>query len=224
MTVAELSEEFRLPLELLDKAAVRHAADGEVRGIARRSRTRGPGPERNCFPLLRPAHQSRAEPSRAVRYPAPRRTKYLSEQGCRALFFLPIRGGELTEVSITAAIVESEKAALALTALADRQGLKYWSWQSAASMAGGERLGSNRRQTVNARRTGRPSSNWVVCWRGRKVILAFDSNVAGRRDLEKARRGLADELRKREAQVLVASVPACDNVDGPDDLIALRGD
>jgi hypothetical protein len=68
-----------------------------------------------------------------------------------------------------------------------------------------------------------PSFDWVV-WQGRKVIIAFDSNVEGRRDLEKARRELANELLRREAQVLIARVPKRDSVNGPDDLIVIAGD
>src|SRR6185437_9177618 len=68
-----------------------------------------------------------------------------------------------------------------------------------------------------------PCFDWLA-WQGRKVILAFDSNVAGRRDLEKARLALAEELRKRGAQVFIASVPRRSGANGPDDLIAVAGD
>jgi hypothetical protein len=225
VTVTELSERFLIPLELLDAAGVRHATDIEVRDLLGIHGRMGQDLSGIVFPYRDP-RDGRVLGHR-VRLDAPLSDgqKYLSEQGCRALFFPPNRGGELTDVSVQAVIVESEKAALALTALADRHDLRV------LAIAVGGVYGWKRKVGVEPTADGgheavsgpSPSFDWVV-WRGRKVILALDSNVAGRRDLEKARRGLAEDLRRREAQVLVASVPACDNVNGPDDLIAVRGD
>ena len=121
-------------------------------------------------------------------------------------------------------IVESEKAALALLALADGTGESCWPWHR--RRIGLEAKDRDRITPDGGREavTGpSPTFDWVV-WQGRKVIVAFDSNVAGRRDLEKARPALAEELRKRGAQVFIASVPKRDGVNGPDDLIAVAGD
>jgi len=68
-----------------------------------------------------------------------------------------------------------------------------------------------------------PSFDWIV-WKERKTSIVFDSNVAGRRDLQKARRALALELSRRGAQVFIATVPQRNGVNGPDDLIAVAGD
>ena len=99
-------------------------------------------------------------------------------------------------------IVEAEKSALALTALSAR------SRRTILAVAIGGVYGWKRNTGVELTPDGdrkpvtgpSPSFDWVA-WQGRKVILVLDSNVAGRRDLEKARLALAQELAKRGAQV-----------------------
>ena len=225
MTVAELSERFRMPRELLETAGVRHATDAEVRELLGVHGRAGQDLSGIVFPYSNP-RESRVVSHRVrLDTPVADGQKYLSEQGCRALFFSPIRGNELTDTSVPVLIVESEKAALALTALAYRHGREFltvavggvWGWKRKSAL---ELTPDGSRESV----TGpSPSFDWVV-WQGRKVILAFDSNVAGRRDLEKARLALAEELRRREARVFIASTPKRGGANGPDDVIALLGD
>jgi len=225
MTLDDLSERFRIPCELLKTAGVRKATDAEVRellGIHGRASQDLSG---LIFPYRDPrdgrvlSHRVRLDTLVSDGQ------KYLSEQGCRVLFFPPMHRTELTDISIPGVIVESEKAALALTALADRYGRKMlimavggvYGWKR---RIGVERTPGGDRQPV----TGpSPSFEWVV-WQDRKAIVAFDSNVAGRRDLERARLALAAELRKRGAQVLIASTPKRGGANGPDDVVALLGD
>ena len=76
------------------------------------------------------------------------RQKYLSEQDCRALHFPPIPDSELTDISFVAVIVESEKAALALTALAERHGRKLLGF------------GNRRRIRLEAKDRGRIDTGW----------------------------------------------------------------
>jgi len=225
MTVAELSERFLIPRELLETAGVRHASDTEVRellGVHGRARQDLTG----IVFSYRDPRDSRVLSYR-VRLDTPLEggQKYLSEQDCRALFFAPIRDKELTDISFPVVIVESEKAALALTALADRYGRKFfvvaiggvYGWRR---KIGVEPTPNGERETV----TGPSPSLDLVVWQGRKVIIAFDSNVAGRRDLEKARLALGKELLNRGAQAFIASTPRRTGVNGPDDLIAVAGD
>jgi hypothetical protein len=225
VTLAEISERFCIPRELLDSAGVRHATDTEVRellGVHGRS-----GQDLNgvVFPYRDPRDARVLSHRVRLDVPLVDGQKYLSEQGCRVLFFPPLQGAQLPDISVPGVIVESEKAALALTALGIRYGRKM------LVVAGGGVYGWRRKIGVESTPDGEreavtgpsPSFDWVV-WQGRKVIIAFDSNVAGRRDLEKARLALAEELRKRGAQVFIASVPKRGGANGPDDLIAVAGD
>jgi hypothetical protein len=225
MTIEELSAHFRVPSELLDSASVRHATDAQVRELLGVHARAGQDLSGIVFPYRDPRDGRVLSHRVRLDTPVADGQKYLSEQGCRTLFFPPTRDSELTDTSLPAVIVESEKAALALTALADRHERKL------LVVAIGGVYGWRRKIGVESRPNGEreavtgpsPSFDWVV-WQGRKVVVAFDSNVAGRRDLEDARRALADELRKRGAQVFIASVPKRDGVNGPDDLIAVAGD
>jgi hypothetical protein len=225
MTVAELSERFHIPNELLESANVRHSTDAEVQELLGVHGRSGQDLSGIVFPYRDPRDGRVLSHRVRLDTPVGDGQKYLSEQGCRTLFFPPIRDSALTDISHPAVIVESEKAALALTALADRHRRSLlvvaiggvYGWRR---KIGVESTPDGERETVTG---ASPSFDWVV-WQGRKVIIAFDSNVEGRRDLEKARRELANELLRREAQVLIARVPKRDSVNGPDDLIVIAGD
>ena len=225
MTVAELSERFRIPSELLEDANVRYETDAQVRELLGIRGRAGQDLSGIVFPYRDPRDGRLLSHRVRLDYPLADGQKYLSEQGCRTLFFSPIRDNELTDISFPAVIVESEKAALALAALAVRHA------RNLLVVAIGGVYGWRRRIGVESTPEGEreavtgpsPSFDWVV-WEGRKVIVAFDSNVTGRRDLEKARSALAEELRKRGAQVSIANVPKRGGVNGPDDLIAVAGD
>jgi hypothetical protein len=224
MIVEDVLAKYGIPRELLDTAGVRRATDCEVRGLLGINGRNGQDLSGIVFPYRDP--RAGHVVSHRVRLDVPLDgQKYLSAQGCRTLFFSPIRGEELTDTSIPVVIVEAEKSALALTALASRHARKLlvvaaggaWGWKR---KIGSELQADGTREPV----TGpSPSLDWIV-WKGRKAILALDSNVASRRDLQKARLALAEELSKRGAQVFVASVPRRQGVNGPDDLIAVAGD
>ncbi|MGB8521600.1 MAG: AAA family ATPase [Candidatus Acidiferrales bacterium] len=225
MTITELSERFRITRVLLEAVGVRHETDAEVRellGVHGRARQDLGG---IVFPYRDPRDSRVLSHRVRLDIPVADGQKYLSEQDCRVLFFPPTRDSELTDISCPAVIVESEKAALALTALAARNGQKLlvvatggvYGWRRKIGI---ESTADGEREVV----TGpSPSFDWVV-WGGRKAIVAFDSNVAGRRDLERARLSLAKELLNRGAQVFIASTPRRIGVNGPDDLIAVAGD
>jgi len=221
----EALAKFKIPPESLEETGVRHQTDYEVRELLGIHGREGQDLNGIVFPYRDPRNGRVLGHRVRLDKPLADGTKYLSEQGCRALFFPPTCSSELEPTSIAAVFVEAEKSALALTALADRCGRKLipiavggvWGWQRRSGL---ELTPDGSRELVTS---PSPSLDWVV-WKGRKAILAFDSNVAGRRDLERARLALAAELRKRGAQVFIASVPKRDGVNGPDDLIAVAGD
>ena len=59
---------------------------------------------------------------------------------------------------------------------------------------------------------------------GRDVTILFDSNVAPRADLRRARLQLAQELTARKCQVKIANLPEVEGVNGPDDCVEICGD
>lgn len=220
----EALAKFKIPRELLEAAHVQHLTDSQVReALGVHGRT-----DQNLSGIVFPYRHPRdgRVVSHRVRLDVPiDGQKYLSAQGCRALFFAPVEGKELGDTSIPVVIVEAEKSALALSALASRHGRKLlavatggvWGWKR---KTGTELQPDGAREPVSG---PSPSLDWII-WKGRKVTIAFDSNIAGRRDLEKARRDFAVELSGRGAHVLIASVPRRDEINGPDDLIAVDGD
>jgi hypothetical protein len=225
MTVAELSERFRIPRDLLDVAGVRHSTDAATRELLGVHGRAGQDLSGIVFPYRDPrdgrvlGHRVRLDT------PVVDGQKYLSEQGCRVLFFPPMRSSDLTDTEVPVVFVEAEKSALALKALADRNDRReltiatggIWGWKR---RSGHELQSDGARMPV----TGPSPSLDRIALEGRKVILAFDSNVVRRRDLEKARLAFAQELRTRKAQVFIASTPRRVGVNGPDDLIAVLGD
>jgi len=58
----------------------------------------------------------------------------------------------------------------------------------------------------------------------RDVVILLDSNADAKPEVRAARSALVRELEHMGARVRIASVPALDGVNGPDDLIAVRGD
>jgi hypothetical protein len=223
-SASEALAKFKIPHDLLETASVRHVADSEVRELLGVHGRVGQDLSGIVFPYVDPrdgrvlGHRVRLDATIGEQ-------KYLSTQGCRALFFAPIKGEGLTDTSISAVICEAEKSALALIALGNRSGRKMlpialggvWGWK---------RRNGNQLQPDGSRKptTGPSPSLDLVAWVGRKTIIAFDSNVCGRPDLEKARRALAEELTKRGANVFMANVPRGNGINGPDDLIAAASD
>jgi len=222
--IAKLSIRFRIPVAILAVFEVRHATDLEVRELLGIHVRTGQDLSGIFFPCRDPRDDRLL--GHRVRLDVPvDGQKYLSEQACRWLFVVSMERDGLTDTSIPALIFESEKSALAFLALGDRHKRKYltvgtggvWGWKR---KTGSELQPDGSREPV----TGSSPSLDCITWEGRKAIIAFDSNVLGRRDLEKARLELARELSRRGAHVLIASTPSRKNVNGPDDLIAEVGD
>ncbi|HXX13947.1 MAG TPA: AAA family ATPase [Candidatus Eremiobacteraceae bacterium] len=221
---SEALAKFKVPAELLENAGVRHLTDIQVRELLGVHGRAGQDLSGVVFPYRDP-RDGRTLSYRVRLDVSLDGQKYLSAQGCRTLFFSPMQGKELTDTSIPVVIVEAEKSALALSALASRHGRKQlvvatggvWGWK--------RKTGTELQPDGTRRSVSGPSRSldWIV-WKDRRVIIVFDSNVVGRPDLERARRDFAAELFRRGAHVLIASVPRRNGVNGPDDLIAVVGD
>jgi hypothetical protein len=225
VTVYELSERFRIPVELLRAAGVTLATDGAVRELLGVHGRTGQELSGLVFPYHDPRNGRPVGHRVRLSVTLEDGQKYLSEQGCRALYFPPNCGNELASPTTPVVIVEAEKSVLAVTALASRHDRKF------LTLAVGGVYGWRRQTAVRPSADGghekvtgpSPSFDWIE-WKFRKVVIAFDSNVAGRRDLAKARIALASELEGRGAHVFIANVPRCEGINGPDDMIAVKGD
>jgi Domain of unknown function (DUF3854)/AAA domain len=138
------------------------------------------------------------------------------------LLYLPPGAHELLKDPKTPVlIVESEKAALASTAAADRAG------RSVLAMATGGCWGWRAKGDPN------PDTNTVetaplpdlALAQARDVTICFDANVVTNAQVQAAERALALYLTiQQQARVRRARVPVQNGVNGPDDYLAIAGD
>jgi len=232
LTAADLSLHQRLgiPPDLLNRAGVRRLSDFEARQrLSKRSTAAGDfGGIEYVYrhPILGYQNTSRVRldhpPLKADGGPD---GKYQAPYGdVRHLYFPPNDAAFLSDVAIPSAIVESEKASLALVAAAQRAGRQLlviatggnWAWRG---VIGKDVDAAGARVDVK----GALADFDLVAWTGRKTYILFDANPNA--STEAGRRALARELRQRGAEVLHGHLPNDDDrVNGPDDLIAAHGD
>jgi putative DNA primase/helicase len=152
------------------------------------------------------------------------KNKYVSAYGDgRHLYFPPDAQRKLKESTMPIVLVEAEKSVLALTAWAQRTGIDLlpvglggcWGWRSRIGKA--EVIDGSRVDVTG------PLPDLAVC-DGQKVYVCLDANVATNSKVQAARAATVRELRKRGCNVLICNLPLVDGVNGPDDLIAVRGD
>src|SRR6266852_3239449 len=152
------------------------------------------------------------------------RNKYLSGYGDRRhLYFVPGTASMLEDTNVPVIVVEAEKSVLAITALTERTGKRLlpaatggcWSWRGRIGKIDGPN--GERVDEVG------PLPDLEVC-KGRSVYVLFDSNAATNPKVQQGRRELIRALRKMKADVHVLNLPAYETVNGPDDLIGLKGD
>jgi Domain of unknown function (DUF3854) len=153
------------------------------------------------------------------------KNKYISAYGDRRHLYFP--PGCLDALSadpgIAIVIVEAEKSALAGTEWAKRTGARLAFVACGGCYGWLGRIGKT--ESPNGTRvdvTG-PLPDLAVC-DGRRVYVMLDSNVDSNPKVKAAERKLVAELRNRKCAVLTCRVPVRDNVNGPDDLIAIAGD
>ena len=131
----------------------------------------------------------------------------------------------LSDLTVPVVVVESEKAALAVTALGMRSGRRLlaiatggcWGWRGKTGIAQGPK-GEREEER------GPLPDFHLLAWRGRKVLIAFDSNVASNPKVRRARQALAETLAGWEAKVYLVDLPMAEGINGTDDFIAVYGD
>ncbi len=152
------------------------------------------------------------------------KNKYMCPYGDRRhLYFPPNAQAKLARQETPIVLVEAEKSALALTAWGARVRMELlavamggcWGWRG--------RIGKTESATGERVDVEGPLPDLRVC-DGRTVYVCLDANAATNSKVQEARAALMRELRKRGCNVSVCSLPLVDGVNGPDDLIAVRGD
>jgi Protein of unknown function (DUF3987)/Domain of unknown function (DUF3854) len=216
-----------IPAELLAQAGIRRVTDSEAReefGI------RGDGNmDGIIFPYIDPSNGHRI--TARLRRDNPEivdselKRKYICPFGDRRiLYFPPGATALLTDLTVSIVLVESEKAALALTAWAARRG-----WRIVAIAMGGcwgWRATIGKTANPNGERVPEkgPTPGLQHAANGRKTFALFDANVATNEKVQAARTALVQQLRKQSADLVVLDLPSVPSVNGPDDFIALCGD
>jgi len=225
----EMFIRFGIGPELLANAGVRRVTDAEafhLYGIRFEGDKAG-----IVFPYLNPGNGDRwtarlRRDNPEVDSEGKPQNKYLCAWGDnRHLYFPPEASLLLGDVSVPVVIVEAEKSSLAITALAARSGRPLftigtggcWGWRGKTGIEPGP---NGDREVIR----GPLPDFGLVCWRRRQVVIALGSNVAANREVGRARRALAEMLVSRDADVFLGDLPQHEGVNGPDDLIALRGD
>ena len=222
----ELHAGFGIPPALLVAAGVRRVSDAEARDLLC-SNHRGTL-EGILYPRVDPI--SGREVGYRVRRDHPElendghKNKYMSSRDRPQLYFLPGAGALLTDVSVPVVPIESEKAALAITAAADRAGRRVlpvglggcWSWRG--------RIGRTRDTNgAPVDEVGPLPDLHRIVWADREAIILFDARPNGA--VLAARQQFARVLRSWGAVVKHAHLPDDDaRVNGPDDLVREQGD
>jgi Protein of unknown function (DUF3987)/Domain of unknown function (DUF3854) len=216
---------FGIPKDILAAAEVQSVTNNEARVVLGLHGYVDADLSGILFNYLLPTTRDRVGARVRLDHPLPDGGKYMSEKGCRHYFFPPVASEVLTNVAVPVVIVEAEKSALALFALAMRSGRPMlpvavggcWGWKR---RTGTKLMPDGSREPE----TGPSPDLDLLTWSARTAIIAYDANAATNADVQAARRQIARELRARGARVLIATIPAVDGVNGPDDLIAISGD
>jgi hypothetical protein len=153
------------------------------------------------------------------------KNKWITSRDPQHLYFTPGTRKWMSDASVTAVFVEAYTSALAIDALCERAQRQFcaiatggcWNWRGQTGIAVSE-------DGTRVPEKGPLSDLNHIEFLGRKVIICFDSNAKTSRNVKAAQRAFIRELVERGANVLIANIPNSANVNGPDDLIAEKGD
>jgi len=221
---------LRIDPDLVQRAGIERVTDEEARTKFGFRTSRTMDLSGILFPYLDPLtnrrHTARVRRDRPEIEDGKPKRKYLSPYGDKHHLYLVPGCAELVhDVSTPLVLVEAEKSALSITSWAKRMNLQIlpvalggcWAWRG--------RIG--RTETPSGDRvdeTGPLPELMTLCSAGRKVIILLDSNARTNAAVQAARRSLACTIVKQKSVVLIADLPGGDGVNGPDDLVAVRGD
>ena len=218
-----------IPLELLELAGVVRVSDREARetyGI------KGGGDMAGiAFPYFDPETMSNGRRHAYVRIRRDNpeveggrlKKKYVAPYGDRKRLYFPPTPELFADAAVPIVLVEAEKSALALTAWADRTGLKIlpiamggcWGWIGKIGM----------KETPTGERV--PETGAIrdlnIARDGRKVFVLLDVNCSTNSKVLAARNQLVRQLRKQGADVHILELPVGD-WNGPDDYVGVTGD
>jgi hypothetical protein len=224
----EMFKRIGVGAELLEMAGVYRVTDAEARenfGISRQGDMSG-----IAFPYFDPLTDDRVTARIRRDHPdmdveGKTENKYISPYGDNPHLYFPRGSGAmLDDVTAPVVLIEAEKSALAITALAMRTGRNLltiatggcWGWRGRTGIEAGP---SGERQEVH----GPVPDLGRIRLDGRKAVIVADSNVATNPNVAAARQALAAELSKRDAEVYLAHLPQEPGINGPDDFIAVHG-
>jgi putative DNA primase/helicase len=226
----EMFAKLGIPAGLLERAGVLRVSDYEARqefGI------RGSGDMAGiAFPYFDPQtmHNGRHRCYVRIRRDHPdvedgkQHKKYVCPYGDRKHLYFPPTPELFVDVAVPIVLVEAEKSALALTAWAARVGRKVlpislggvWGWIAKIGIketATGERVPEHG-----------PVPDLNICRDGRKTFILLDNNSRTNPSVQAARRKLSRQLVKQGAEVYILDLPTGKGINGPDDLVSVRGD
>jgi hypothetical protein len=219
-----------IPTELIEQARIKRITDAEARG---EFGIRGGGDMAGiAFPYFEPATMANGRRRWYVRirrdHPeledGKEKKKYVAPYGDRKHFYFPPVPELFADVTVPIVLVEAEKSALAITAWAARAGRKVlpiamggcWGWSGKVGI----------KETPTGERVPEhgPIPDVGICRDGRKTYVLLDANCGTNSAVQQARVALVKELRKHKADVRVLDLPRSKAVNGPDDLLAVKGD
>ena len=228
LTPADLEMLRRLGIDpvLLQRAGIERVTDAAARqkyGIT------GPGEmDGIAFPYFSPTDGVRRTCRVRRDHPEmengkPKKKYVVAYSDRRHLYFVPGCAELVSNPSVPVVLVEAEKSALALTAWAERSQQKLLPVAMGGCFGWRGRIG--KQDGADGKRVDETGSlpDLAVC-RNRDVVVMLDSNADAKSEVRAARFALARELEHMGARVRIATVPALEQVNGPDDLVAVGGD
>ena len=223
---------FGISPDLLLKAGVRRVTDTEARNDYGIRFSAAADLSGLIFPYLHPITGKRVtarlrRDHHEIDSRGKPQNKYVLAYGDRRLlYFPPGAGGLLVEISARAVIVEAEKSALAIDALAIRiEHPHCWPWRAADTGAGGAGWVLRTVRTVNGstRKVPSPTSR-LLTGKGVKLSSALTQMPKPMRRSGRHVMLSPQELHGRGARVRIVELPELEGVNGPDDFIGLCGD